>query len=808
MVENTPTGRIVHRVIEQEMKQAYVDYAMSVIVGRALPDSRDGLKPVHRRILFAMHDSGLLHNKPFKKSAHIVGKVLAEMHPHGDLSVYDALVRMAQDFSLRYPLINGQGNWGSIDGDNAAAYRYTEARLNKLAEQLLEDIGKATVNFKSNFDDSTKEPEVLPSKIPNLLINGSTGIAVGMTTNIPPHNLREVCSAINVLIDNPDVGIDKLMELIPGPDFPTGATIVGREGIEQAYKGGRGKVTVKAVTSLEDNNIIITEIPYMVNKSQMIEEMANLVRIKKVEGIKNIRDESDRDGIRVVIELKTGASSDVILNQLYKYSRMKTTFGIIFLALVNNEPKLLNLKSALQHFLNHRREVVRRRTQHELNKAEERAHILEGIITALDNVEKVISGIRASNTIDDAKKFLIDSLSLSEIQAKAILDMRLQKLASLEQENIRLEHDELTIKITEYKEILASEQKISEIIKSETNAMKEEFGDIRRTQIISEEDEALDVEQLIEDKEMAVTISHAGYIKRIPLDTYRNQRRGGRGVTAATSKEEDWIEDLFVASTHSHMLLFTNQGQVHWLKVFEIPEGGRLAKGRPIINLVSLAQNEKITAYVPVKTFDSEHNVFMATRNGTVKKTPLSAFSRPRRGGIRSVTLDEGDELIGVQLTDNKKHMLLATKNGLALRFNENDVRPMGRTATGVKGMSLSKEDSVVSLEIADESKTILTVTSNGYGKRTNISDYRLVGRGGKGVINMNLNEKTGKVTGVKTVTKDDELMFISRNGIAIRTPAKDISLIGRATQGVRVMRLGPGDKLISLERIAGENGA
>ncbi len=808
MVETAVNPRIVHRVIEQEMKQAYVDYAMSVIVGRALPDARDGLKPVHRRILYAIWNSGLMHNKPFKKSAHIVGKVLAETHPHGDLAVYDALVRMAQNFSLRYPLIDGQGNWGSIDGDNAAAYRYTEARLNMLAEEMLVDIDKETVDFKPNFDGSLQEPVVLPAKVPNLLVNGSSGIAVGMATNIPTHNLREVCDAVVMLIDNENVEVDELLKILPGPDFPTGATIVGKSGILEAYKTGKGKITVKAVAKVEDDAIIITEIPYMVNKSQMIEEIAELVRNKRIEGIKNIRDESDREGIRVVIELKKDADSNVVLNQLYKFSRLKTTFGVIFLALVDNEPKLLTLKEALQQYVEHRRIVVRRRTQFELNKASERAHVLEGLIVALDNVDDVVKGIKESKTVQDAQEFLVSNYELTEVQAKAILEMKLSKLASLEQQAIRDEHKGLLVLIEELKGILASEQKIFDIIKKEVIELKEKFGDERKTKIVESEEQEVEIEQLIEEKDMVVTVTHAGYIKRLGVEAYKRQRRGGKGVVATGTKEEDFVEDLFVASTHSYILFFTNKGQVHWLKVHEIPEGGRQAKGKPVVNLISLAENERINAFVPVREFENENYLFMATMKGTVKKTSLEEFSRPRRGGIRAITLDEQDELIGVKLTDGKRQIIMATKEGVAIRFDENDVRGMGRTASGVKGITLEQGDEVVAMEVADESKSLLTVTEKGFGKRTAVSEYRLIGRGGKGVINMNISEKTGKVVDVKEVGENDELMFMSKNGIAIRMAAKDISVIGRATQGVRAMKLEQNDKLVAVERIvAEENG-
>ncbi|HLD33476.1 MAG TPA: DNA gyrase subunit A [Candidatus Nanoarchaeia archaeon] len=805
-VKMEPNPRIIPQIIEGEMKQAYVDYAMSVIVGRALPDVRDGLKPVHRRILFAMHESGLFHNKPFKKSAHIVGKVLAETHPHGDLSVYDALVRMTQDFSLRYPLVQGQGNWGSIDGDGAAAYRYTEARLNETAQAMLADIDKETVDFQPNFDASLKEPIVLPSKVPNLLVNGSTGIAVGMATNIPTHNMSEVCAAVIHLIDNPQADVDELMQFIPGPDFPTGAIIAGRNGILQAYKTGRGKVTVKAVADIVDDTIIVSQIPYMVNKSQMIEEIADHVRDKRIEGIRNIRDESDRDGIRVVVELKQGAEPQVVLNQLYTYSRLKTTFGIIFLALVDGQPQLLTLKTALQEFVKHRQIVVRKRTEYELRIAQEQAHILEGLIIALDHVDEIVQGIRASETVQDAHKFLLETFTLTDKQAKAILEMRLQKLASLEQQSIRDEHKELMVKIIEYQSILSSEQRIFEIIKRETSEVAQKFGDKRKTVLMSAEEDDVFIEELIEDKESVVTVTHTGYVKRIPLDVYKQQRRGGKGITGTETKEEDWVEKLFVAHAHDYMLCFTSKGQVHWLKVYEVPEGTRYAKGKPLVNLLSLVEGEKVSAIVPVRVFEPTKFVFMATRQGTVKKTPLESFSRPRRGGIHAVSLDGTDELIGAEMTDGTRQIMLATRNGMAVRFDEKDVRPMGRNAAGVRGIRLKDDDLVVSMEVADEKKTLLTVTNKGYGKRTEIGEYRLINRGGSGVTNIHLTDKNGIVVGVKAVTQDDELMFISKNGIVIRTPAQGISVIGRVTQGVRVMRLDENDELVAVESIVKED--
>jgi len=800
--------KVVPQIIEEEMKQAYVDYAMSVIVGRALPDVRDGLKPVHRRILFAMQQMGMFHNKPYKKCARIVGEVLGKYHPHGDLAVYDALVRMVQPFSLRYPLIDGQGNFGSIDGDSAAAMRYTEARLGKLSEEMLQDIDKKTVDFKDNFDESLKEPSVLPSKVPNLLLNGSAGIAVGMATNIPPHNLKEVTNGAIALINNPKLSSLQLMEKIPGPDFPTGAHVVGKQGIVDAYTKGRGKVIIKAVSKVEEGKIIVTEIPYMVNKAVLIEQIANLAKDKRIEGIRNIRDESDREGIRVVIELKQGADSSVVLNQLYKYSRMRVTFGIYLLALVNNEPKILTLKNILNHFIKHRQQVVRRRTEFDLNKAEERAHILEGLIVAINNIDEVIPGIRKSKTVEDAKDFLISNYSLSEVQAKAILEMRLQKLASLEQEKTRKEHAELLVLIKELKNILADEQKILGIIKNELREFEDKFGDKRRTVIHEEEERSFEMEELIKEEDMVVTITHSGYIKRMPVNIYRTQKRGGRGVIAAGTKDSDFVERLFVASTHSYLMFFTNKGQVYWLKVYDIPVGGRGAKGRPAVNMIGLKEGEEITAVVPVREFKKGNYLFMGTKKGIVKKTPLMEFSRPRRSGIRAINFDERDELIGVILTDGSEQIIMATRNGIAIRFKEEDVRTMGRTARGVKGISLRSDDVVVGMCLAEDEKTLLTVTEKGYGKRTPISEYRLISRGGKGVINIKITEKNGKVVSVKSVVGEDQLMLISRQGIAIRMLARDISVIGRATQGVRIMRLGEEDKVMAVAKIvAEENG-
>jgi len=801
--------KIVHRVIEEEMKQSYLDYSMSVIVGRALPDVRDGLKPVHRRVLYAMYNMGMFHNKPYKKCARIVGEVLGKYHPHGDMAVYDALVRMAQDFSLRYPLIKGQGNFGSIDGDSAAAMRYTEARLNKLAEEMLKDIEKETVKFVPNFDESLKEPSVLPSKLPNLLINGSSGIAVGMATNIPPHNISETVDGIIKLIDNPDTTVEELMRSVKGPDFPTGGLICGKQGIISSYARGRGRLIVRAKTSVEDvkgkKRIIVTEIPYMVNKAQLLEEIAYLVREKKITGVVDLRDESDREGLRIVIELRQGSNPEITLNQLYKHSRLQTTFGVIMLALVDNEPKVLNLKELIQHYIKHRKEVITKRTTFDLNKAEKRKHILDGLLIALKNIDNVIKLIKGSKNIEDAKSGLINNFKLSKEQALAILDMKLQKLTSLEQDKLKKEYESLLKLIEELKSILASEQKILNIIKKEVTELKEEYSDKRRTQIVELEKE-LEVEDLIEEEPMVITITHAGYIKRIRPDTYKRQRRGGKGVIAATTKEQDFVEDLFIANTHDYILFFTNKGKVYWLKVYQIPEASRQATGKAIINLLALSKGENVTAFIPVKDFNPALYLVMATKKGTVKRIPLSLFSNPRRTGIIALTLEGRDELISVQLTDGAKNLILATKNGMAVKFSEDDVRPSGRTAIGVRGIRLKDvNDEVIGMVIAEDDKTLLTITENGYGKRTLISEYNLIHRGGSGVINIQCSERNGKAVAVKAVNNEDELMFMSKHGIAIRTTAKDISVIGRNTQGVRLMNLVEGDKVVSAAKIVKE---
>jgi len=798
---------IIPRIIEEEMKQSYVDYAMSVIVGRALPDVRDGLKPVHRRILFAMNDMGMLHNKPFKKSARIVGEVLGKYHPHGDVAVYDSLVRMVQPFSLRYPLIDGQGNFGSVDGDSAAAMRYSEARLKKLSEELLQDIDKNTVKFIPNFDSSLKEPTVLPSKVPNLLINGSSGIAVGMATNVPPHNMGEIVDGTMALIDNPNLEIEQIMQYIKGPDFPTGATICGRQGILHAYKTGRARVIVRAKTELqqEKNRIVITEIPYMVNKAEMIKQIANLVNDNKIRGISDIRDESDREGMSVIIELRKDANANVVLNQLYKHTRLQDTFGIIMVALVNNEPKLLGIKPIIQHFINHRKEVVRKRTEFDLNKAKERDHILQGLLIALQDIDKTVKLIKGSSSVQEAKTTLQSNLSITDKQALAILDMKLQKLAALEQEKIKKEHSELLKLIEELSSILASEQRILDIIKNELLELKKNYGDERRTEIAQEEAETFEMKDLIKQEKMVITITHTGYIKRQPLKTYRQQKRGGKGIIAAGTKEQDFVEDIFIANTLSYILFFTNKGRIHWLKVYNIPEGSRQALGKPIVNLLQLQKDEKISAFIPVSQFKENEFLIMATRKGTVKKTELLAYSNPRRGGIIAITLEENDELIEVVKTDGTKQIMLATKNGAAVRFKETDVRPTGRSAKGVRGATLREGDEIIGMVVADDTRILLTITENGYGKRTKVLEYRLTRRGGVGVRNIICSERNGKVVAVKSVTDKDDLMFISKHGITIRTPAKGISVIGRATQGMRLMKLEEKDKVVAAARIVRE---
>ena len=802
--------KIIPRQIEDEMKSSYLDYSMSVIVGRALPDVRDGLKPVHRRILYAMHDLGLFHNRSFKKSARIVGEVLGKYHPHGDTAVYDSMVRMVQDFSLRYPLVRGQGNFGSVDGDNAAAMRYTEVKLSKISTTLLADIEKETVKFIPNFDTSLKEPTVLPAMLPNLLVNGSSGIAVGMATNIPPHNLTEVSNAIIHLVDNPDADIFSLMEHVKGPDFPTAGTIIGKTGIKQAYTTGKGKILLRAKTKMEKvrnkSVIIVTELPYQVNKSTLLENMASLVREKKLKDISDLRDESDRDGMRIIIELKLNANSEIVLNQLYKQTSLQTTFGINTIALVNNVPKLLNLKQLLQNYIDHRIDVVTKRTKYDLRIAEERAHILEGLNIALKNIDKTVALIKKSKSPDIANKSLQSTFNITLKQSQAILDMKLQRLTSLETDKITGELREKLELIKKLKEILESKQKTLNIIKKELKGLIETYGGERRTEISNIELVEFNEEAFIKPQEVVITMTNAGYIKRTSIDEYRGQKRGGKGVIAAKTREEDFIEDLFIANTHSSVLFFTNLGRVYWSKVYQFPESGRASKGLPIVNLLGLQKEEKVTSFIPVREFTDKNFILMVTKNGIVKKTKLSAYSKPRKTGIIALTLKKGDSLIGVKLTDGKQQIIIATRKGKAVRFNESEVRSMGRTATGVKGIKLKNKDLVIGIVMAEDEKSLLTITKNGYGKRTLISNYRLTHRATSGIINIQCSERNGTVAAINSVTEEDEVMFISQKGITIRTPSNGISQIGRNTQGVRLMRLGKGDKVVSAAKIVGES--
>ncbi len=806
----TRNEKIVPIYIEDEMKDSYISYAMSVIVGRALPDVRDGLKPVHRRILFAMRELSLEHNKPYKKSARIVGEVLGKYHPHGDMAVYDALVRMVQDFSLRYPLIEGQGNFGSVDGDSPAAMRYTEARLSAITDWLLEDIDKDTVKFIPNFDESLSEPTVMPATLPNLLINGSSGIAVGMATNIPPHNLSEVIDGVVALIDNPEIEIKDIMKYIKGPDFPTGGVICGREGIKSAYMTGRGRLTVHAKAHIEElkggkNAIIVKEIPYQVNKTNLIESIANLVTEKKIEGISDLRDESDKEGMRMVIELKRDQNPQIILNQLFKHTQMQETFGVIMLALVDGRPAVLNIKQILQQYIKHRIEIIKRRTKFDLDKAQDRAHILEGLKIALDDLDRVIKTIKQSKTPAIAKEALMEKFKLSEKQAQAILEMQLQRLTGLERDKIEAEYLELIKKIEYYKSILGSEKKILEIIKAEALDLKKKFGDERRTEIVGEFKE-MEIEDLIAEEDVVITISHTGYIKRLPVSAYRKQKRGGRGVTTADMKEEDFIEHLFIASTHDYILFFNDKGRVHWLKVHEIPQASKISKGKAIINLLELAPNEKISAFVSVREFKEGEYLVMFTKKGVIKKTAITEYANPRKGGIIGITLEDGDELINVLLTDGHQEILIATKEGKAIRFKESDVRDMGRSAKGVIGMRLGKKDEAIAAEIVKDDETILTATSEGFGKRTPFGEYRLQSRGGKGIINIKTTSKNGVVVGLKTVNDKDELMLITSKGMIVRCAVKDIRSTGRATQGVRLIRLDSGDKLSTIARVIVED--
>ena len=809
-----PEQRIVQSELVHEMKSSYIDYAMSVIVGRALPDVRDGLKPVHRRILYAMYEDGLTSDKPFKKSATCVGDVLGRYHPHGDASVYDAMVRLAQDFSMRYPLVDGHGNFGSVDGDPPAAYRYTEARMSKLCNEMLRDIDKDTVAWDPNFDESRKEPRVLPSRFPNLLVNGSSGIAVGMATNIPPHNLTEVINACVCILENPEAELADLMEYIKGPDFPTRGIIMGRSGIRAAYATGRGKITVRARTEFEEfgqnrERIIVTELPYQVNKRQLIAAMAEQVRDKRLEGISDIRDETDRNGMRVVIELKKDANPQVVLNRLFAQTQMQTTFGVTMLALVNNQqqPKILSLRHMLDEYLAFQEEIITRRTQFDLKKALDRQHVLQGLLIAEDNIDEVIRTIRES--YDNAKERLMERFSLSEIQAQVVLDMQLKRLQGLEREKLEAEYEELEKRIEYYRELLANEEMLKGVLKDELIAIRDKYGDDRLTEIQDVEDE-IDIEDLIEEEQCVFTLSHAGYCKRVPASTYRSQKRGGRGVTGMTTKEEDFVEGVFTASTHDYILFFTNLGKVHRRKGYQIPEAGRTAKGTNLVNILPFEPGEKVTAGITVHEFDEDYLVFV-TKNGTVKRLELASLNTARKAGIRALTLSEGDELIAVMKTDGKQDIMLASADGMAICFNENDVRVMGRDAAGVRGMALDAGDSIVGAGIAAKGKQLLSVTEYGYGKRTDIEEYLRLGddgvrrpqqRGGKGLKNYNITAKTGRIAGVAIVDDEDDVMLIENGGVLIRMAAADINIYKRDTQGVILMRVEAGNRVISVDRV------
>ena len=801
--------RILPINIEDEMKGSYMNYAMSVIVGRALPDVRDGLKPVHRRILYAMQELGTSSTKPHKKSARIVGEVMGKYHPHGDVAIYDTMVRMAQVFSYQYPLVDGQGNFGSVDGDSAAAMRYTEARLSKIAEAILADIAKNTVDFTPNFDDTLKEPEVLPGKIPNLLINGSSGIAVGMATNIPPHNLSEIVDGIIMTIDNPEVSLNELMEVITGPDFPTGAYIVGKTGILNAYSTGRGSIKLRAKAEIEKpkigrERIIVTEIPYQVNKAKLVENIADLVHDKKIDAIADLRDESDRSGMRILIELKMGANAEIVLNQLYKHTQMETTFGVINLALVDGQPKELTLFELIRCYIEHRKEVITRRTQFELEKAEKRAHILEGLKIALSNIDEVVKLIRASKTVDEARNMLMEKFPLSREQSQAILDMKLSSLSSLEREKIEEEYSKLIELITHLKSILASDEKILGIIKEELIELKEKYGDERRSEIIYDSSD-ISIEDLIADEPVTITITNSGYIKRMPIDTFKHQKRGGKGIIGAETKAEDFVCDIFVASTHDYILFFTNKGKVHWLKVYGIPSSGRYSKGKAVVNLLNLGADESVTATIPITGFNEGEYLLFSTKNGIVKKTTLPAYSNPRKGGIIAIILDEGDELIGVKLTNGEQEVVLSTKRGKAIRFKEKDVRGTGRSARGVKGISLNVGDEVISMDVVKDDAALWIITENGFGKRTAISDYPSQRRSGKGVINIKTGGRNGQVVAIREVLEGDEMIITSSNGIVIRVQVKEVRIQGRNTQGVRLMKMSENDKVVSVTRIVNE---
>ena len=804
-------GKIIERDIEDEMKTAYIDYAMSVIVSRALPDVRDGLKPVHRRILYTMYEDGLTSDKPYRKSATTVGDVLGRYHPHGDSSVYDAMVRMAQTFSLRYPLIDGHGNFGSIDGDGAAAYRYTEARMSKIAEIMLTDIEKNTVDFMPNFDDRLQEPTVLPAKIPALLVNGSSGIAVGMATNIPPHNLTEVINGIIKIIDDDNVTDEQLMQIIKGPDFPTGGMILGREAIKQAYTTGKGKITVRAEAEIEEmgngkQKIIVTSLPYQVNKAKLIENIANLVKEKRIEGISELRDESDRENaVRIHIGLKKDANARVVLNQLYKNTQMQDTFGVIMLALVDGQPRILTLRQCLDYYIDHRKGVILRRTQFELDKALARAHILEGLKIALDNIDEVINIIRSS--YDDAKERLMERFGLSDIQAQAILDMRLKTLSGLQREKIEEEYNELMKLIAHLREILGSEKLVFEIIKEELTEVKEKYGDERLTKIVAAEGE-FNEEDLIKEEQMVVALTHFGYIKRMPIDTYRSQKRGGKGISGISTREEDFVKQIFTTSTHDTVLFFSNKGKLYRLRGYEIPEAGRTAKGTAIVNLLSLDAGEKISAVIPISDFEDRKYLLMATKNGLIKKTPLQEYNSSRKIGLLAITLKDDDELIDVRLTDGQDNVVLVTEKGLCITFDEKDVRPVGRSAQGVLGIRLDEDDTVIGMEsILSNNKgvTLLAITENGFGKRTELDEYRVQNRGGRGVITYKITPKTGNIVGIRMAKEDDDVMLITNSGTIIRINVKDVSILGRATQGVTLMRTNENEKVVSIETVEPE---
>ena len=804
---DTTGEKIIERDIESEMKTAYIDYAMSVIVSRALPDVRDGLKPVHRRILYAMHEDGITSDKPYRKCANTVGSVLGRYHPHGDAAVYDAMVRMAQDFSMRYMLIDGHGNFGSIDGDGAAAMRYTEARMAKISNYMLADIEKNTVNFMPNYDDRLQEPVVLPAQIPALLVNGSSGIAVGMATNIPPHNLTEVVDGLIKIIEDDNVTDEDLMQIVKGPDFPTGALILGKEGIKQAYTTGRGKITLRAETEIEEmsgnkQRIIVSSLPYQVNKAKLIKNISELVKDKKIEGISEVRDESDRkERVRVVIELKRDANAQVVLNQLYKHTQMQDTFGIIMLALVNGEPKILTLKQCMEYYIDHRKEVVLRRTKFELDKAEARAHILEGLKIALDNIDEVIEIIRSS--YDDAKERLMKRFGLSDIQAQSILDMRLKTLSGLQREKIENEYEELMKLIAYLKDVLSSEKLVFDIIKKELIEVKEKFGDSRKTKIVAAEGE-FEIEDLIKEEQTVIALTHFGYIKRMPIDTYKSQKRGGKGITGMATREEDFVKQIFTASTHDTLLFFTNKGKVYRLRGYEIPEAGRTARGTAIVNILSLDRGEKISAVITISNFAEGKYLLMATKNGMIKKTALSEYNSVRKSGLQAITLKDEDELIDVRMTDGQDNVVLVTHQGLCITFGEKDVRPIGRVGQGVIGIKLNDGDNVIGMEpiIAGSKATLLAITENGFGKRTELDEYRVQTRGGKGVITYKTTPKTGKIVGIRIATDDEDVMLITNTGTVIRLKVKDISVLGRATQGVTLMRTNDNCKVVSIETL------